>query len=233
MELSFSEQKALVSACGQLPTTEALDEERHICQSPVLILMSTVLSLNRNWYKHAIPARQRFVSNLYTKVSPPSLSNFSSLLTEISHSRTDWVSAATAMWSTKEARKAQALAELTDYLIDWFNNHCPGLADRAALDQWAHHVSKSEFVGQIKHLGPRAHEQLLWYIEGTQSIKLDRHIVQFVEDSVGRRPLDQEMIDAIKAAAGSLGLSPTELDARIWDYMQRRSSETTETCDRK
>lgn len=223
MAFSESEQESLTSDCRQLPVTAVQDEEKYVSESPVLILMSTVLSLNRRWYSHALPARRRFESNLYAKLTPPSLANLSALLTRISLSETDWVAASNAMWQTNEARKAQALAQLTQYLLKWFHRHCPRVSDREALNEWAIHVSKDDFVGKIKYLGPRAHEQLLWYIEGTQSIKLDRHVVQFVRDSIGRTPPEIEMIHAVRAAALSLQISATELDARIWDYMQGKS----------
>jgi hypothetical protein len=223
MPISKTEHESLVSACQQLPTSTVQDEEKYVSESPVLILMSTVLSLNRGWYSHALPARRRFESNLYSHLSPPSLAKFSALLTRVSRSETDWVAAANAMWATSEARKAKALSQLTQYLLVWFASNCPADSDLDALRHWAAQVSKDAFVGKIKHLGPRAHEQLLWYIEGTQAIKLDRHVIQFVSDSIGRTPPETEMINSVKAAAAALRISPTELDARIWDYMQGKS----------
>jgi|GEM_PF-2799830 len=230
MPISQSEHDSLVSACQRLPTSTVQDEEKYVSESSVLILMSTVLSLNRRWYSHALPARRRFESDLYSQLSPPSLANFSVLLARVSHSGTDWVAAANAMWATSEARKAKALSQLTQYFLAWFAVKCPAASDRDALNQWAAQVSKEDFVGRIKHLGPRAHEQLLWYIEGTQAIKLDRHVVQFISDSLGRTPAEADMIDGVKAAAEALGISPTELDARIWDYMQGKSTTQSFSC---
>ena len=225
MPLSQSEHDSLVSACQQLPTTSVQDEEKYVGESPVLILMSTVLSLNRRWYSHALPARRHFENNLYPHLIPHSLAAFSELLTRISQSGTDWKKAAKAMWNMNEARKAEALAQLTHLLLTWFERNCPGLPDREALNQWAARTSQGEFVGKVKFLGPRAHEQLLWYIEGTQAVKLDRHVTQFIRDSIRRTPPEVDMITAVRRAAADLGISPTELDARIWDYMQDKGSQ--------
>lgn len=227
MPLLQSELDSLLSSCRQLPATSVLDEEKHVSASPVLILMSTVLSLNRRWYNHALPARQHFESNLYLELNPPSLATFAALLTRVSQSETDWNAAAKAMWNMNEARKAKALAQLTQYLGTWCDQNCPGITEREALNQWAACTSQSDFVGKIKYLGPRAHEQLLWYIEGTQAVKLDRHVIQFVHNCIGRTPPEPEILDAIRAVAVAMSISPTGLDARIWDYMQGKTERST------
>ena len=233
MPLLQSELDCLLSSCRQLPATTVQDEEKYVSESPVLMLMSTVLSLNRRWYSHALPARQYFERTLYLELSPPCLATLAALLTRISQSETDWSGAAKAMWNMNEARKAKALAQLTQYLGTWCDQNCPGITEREALNQWAARTSQRDFVGQIKYLGPRAHEQLLWYIEGTQAVKLDRHIIQFVNNCIGRTPPEAEILDAVRAVAVAMSISPTGLDARIWDYMQGRTARRTKVpCKR-
>jgi hypothetical protein len=58
--LDSREMQKLKAACLKLPKTGVQEEEEYVTRDPVLILMSTVLSLNRKWYSHALPARQYF-----------------------------------------------------------------------------------------------------------------------------------------------------------------------------
>jgi len=58
--LSTGEFNRLETACRNLATSSVQDEEAEAARSPMLILMSTVLSLNRRWYSHALPARRHF-----------------------------------------------------------------------------------------------------------------------------------------------------------------------------
>ena len=57
---STDEFNRLESACRNLAASSVQDEEAEAARSPILILMSTVLSLNRRWYSHALPARRHF-----------------------------------------------------------------------------------------------------------------------------------------------------------------------------
>jgi hypothetical protein len=135
----------------------------------------------------------------------------------------DWVSVAVALWNKREKNKARMLSELADYFVDWHHKNMPAASEIEALRKWALSTKKSDFVGQIKGLASRAHEQLLWYLEGKQTIKFDRHVESFVGQVVGRPVTDEEAIQALRQIAGEIGISATALDARIWDYMQSRS----------
>jgi hypothetical protein len=217
----------LTRACEQLPVTNVQDEEKHVADNPVLTLMSTVLSLNRRWYSHALPARRYFEANLYNDLKPPTLAKFASLLDRISLNKSDWSSAAKKLWDRNEWDKCRMLSELTEYFVVWKGQNLPDHSDREALKQWGLTTSKEDFLGRIKGLAARAHEQLLWYIEGTQAIKLDRHVVQFVFNEIGRSPSDDDTIAALRTVAKWLGISATELDARIWDVMQSQGAKNT------
>src|SRR5438552_11279944 len=177
----------LESVCRNLAASSVQDEEAEAARSPILILMSTVLSLNRRWYSHALPARRHFEQNLYTRLSPKTLRTFRDAAKSGSVNRTDWLALARALWGRNEWCKARILSELVDYFVDWTDSHAPNATDMEALQRWSQAVAKKEFVSQkIKGLGPRAHEQLLWYIEGKQAIKLDRHITTFVNEIINR-----------------------------------------------
>jgi hypothetical protein len=114
------------------------------------------------------------------------------------------------------------LSELVNYFIEWQKQNAPGVDELEALQKWAKYTPKEQFVRRIKGLGPRAYEQLLWYLEGKQAIKLDRHVSNFVDEVVGRSVVEDEKLQALWTVAGQMGISATELDARIWDYMQSR-----------
>ena len=226
--LSTDEFNRLETACRNLATSSVQDEEAEAARSPMLILMSTVLSLNRRWYSHALPARRHFEQNLYTRLSPKTLRTFRDAAKSGSVNRTDWLALARALWGRNEWCKARILTELVDYFVDWTDSHAPNATDMEALQRWSQAVAKKEFVSQkIKGLGPRAHEQLLWYIEGKQAIKLDRHITTFVNEIINRPLADDELLNALKQVTDALNISPTTLDVRIWDHMQSRKKKSS------
>ncbi len=226
--LSADEFDRLVTACRNLARSSVQDEEAEAARSPVLILMSTVLSLNRRWYSHALPARRHFEQNLYTRLSPKTLRTFRDAANSLSDNRKNWLALARALCERKERYKARILTELVDYFVDWTDSHAPKATDMEALQRWSQAVTKEEFLSQkIKGLGPRAHEQLLWYIEGKQAIKLDRHVTTFVNEIINRPLTDDELFNALKQVATALNITPTTLDVRIWDHMQSRQKKST------
>jgi len=134
-----------------------------------------------------------------------------------------FAAAARTMWNRNEHDKARILADLTEYVLAWRESSAPECSDLEMLKQWAATTCKRQFVREISGLGPRAFEQLLWHIDGVDAIRLDRHVVSFVEDVIRRRVGENHMTTGLRTVAKNMGVSPTELDARIWDYMQRRS----------
>lgn len=214
----------LYAACSKLPDTSVIEEESHVFGSPLLIAMSTVLSLNRKWYSHALPARQRFEQGQYGYLSKEPLDVFSKVYRGIIRDTDDWKILSNALWNNNEWQKAQQLAQLIDYLSEWCRKFHPQLNEPAALKKWASATPKENFLGKIHGLGPRAYEQLLWYIEGVNSIKLDRHVADFLKEVLGDSVPEEEGIAALKRVAAKMGISATSLDARIWDYMQSRAN---------
>jgi len=222
--LNTLELQKLKEACRKLPTTSVQEEEEYVTKEPVLIAMSAVLSLNRKWYSHALPARQHFERHVYGALVPKTLEGLAALIFRSGGNRDDWVSVALALWNRREWDKARMLSEFADYFVGWHQRKFPSASELEAMRKWASLVSKDEFVGEIKGLGPRAHEQLLWYLEGKQAIKFDRHVTNFVAEAAGRKVNDEEAIQALRQIAGEIGITATALDARIWDYMQSRCS---------
>lgn len=210
----------LHAACLKLPETGVIEEEAHVFGSPLLIAMSTVLSLNRKWYSHALPARYRFERGQYGYLSKEPLEAFSAVYREIVGDTDDWKKFPNVLWKNKEWQKAKQLAQLVDYLSDWCRKFHPELDERAALTRWTSETPKENFLGKIHGLGPRAYEQLLWYIEGVNSIKLDRHVVNFLRGVLGNSVSEEDGITALKNVAVKMSISATSLDARIWDHMQ-------------
>jgi len=216
------EMHKLKAACLKLRKTSVQEEEEYVTRDPVLILMSTVLSLNRRWYSHALPARQYFEREVYPSLAPKTLDGLGAFILGAGSNRGDWCSVALALWGRREWDKARMLSELADYFVDWRQKNIPAASEIEALRKWASSTSKDDFLRKIKGLGPRAHEQLLWYVEGKQAVKFDRHVASFVNQAVGRTTTDEEAIQALRQIASDLGIAATALDARIWDCMQSR-----------
>lgn len=214
----------LKAACRRLPSTTVQDEEREVARSPILILMSTVLSLNRRWYNHALPARRYFEENVYSDMFPKTLGRFRDFANRAGLDRSDWSALARTLWGMNEWDKARILTELVDYLLDWSAVHAPEVEELVALQQWSGSVTKDQFLGRIKGLGPRAFEQLMWYIEGKEAIKLDRHVLGFMNEVIQRRLSEDEMLGALRRVAGYLG-NPRHSLMRVSGTICRRVSE--------
>lgn len=222
MPLTPNELCQLEVACRRLPPTTVQAEEMEVARSPILILMSTVLSLNRRWYNHALPARHHFEERVYTQMSLKTLTQFRDFANNASLKRSDWSALARTLWGMNEWDKARSLTELVDYLLGWKGANAPEAGEFETLQQWSRSVTKDEFVGRVKGLGPRAYEQLLWYIEGKEAIKLDRHVKGFVTEVITRHLSEDEILHALRRVASELAMTATQLDARIWGYMQAR-----------
>jgi hypothetical protein len=54
-------------------------------------------------------------------------------------------------------------------------------------------------------------------LDGKNVTKLDVHVRGFIHDVLRRTLPDAEIRDALGRVAASLGITLTELDARIWD----------------
>lgn len=218
--LNDNEMNTLEEACKNLPHSTVQEEEFYITNKPILILMSTVLSLNRKWYIHALPARRRFEENIYKSMNQKTLDGFRSFIYDNSCKKSDWLKLSRALWKNNEKNKAKILSELVDYFINWKKENDQEADDIDVLRKWGLISHKDQFLGKIKGLGPRAYEQLLWYIDGKDAIKLDRHVTSFIDRIVIRPVAEEEKIMALTEIAKRLGISATALDARIWDSMQ-------------
>lgn len=217
--LSESELDGLLTACQKLPLSDVIEEEAHVFKAPLLILMSTVLSLCRDWYANALPARQRFEQGFYRRMSSGTLREFQAEATAIIGEQSDYRALSQTLWNTNERQKAQQLLEATSYFIEWHEKHVPDVTEFEALKTWSKSSSKQEIL-KIKGVGPRALEQILWYAEGTQAVKLDRHVVRFVNNAVGRSVSESDALSGLQNVAKQMGISATALDVRIWDYLQ-------------
>jgi hypothetical protein len=220
--ITQEEFERLAIACRNLPSSSVQIDETEIARAPILLLMSSVLSLTRKWYLHVIPARRYFEKNVYPKLESKSLELFLKYCDGVSRGRTDWHALAQNLWARNEWTKAQQLTGLIEYLIVWKSSNAAAVDDLGALQLWSRAVAKEDFLGKIKGLGPRAYEQMRWYIDGKDSIKIDRHVVRFVGDVVERQLSAAEIEKTLKEIARSLNITPTTLDAQIWDYMQAK-----------
>jgi len=218
-----AEMERLKAACLKLQETNVQTDETSVARDPILILMSTVLSLERRWYLQALPARNHFQSKIYSSAIWKTLTGFRDFIFDIRSRENDWEAVSRVLWGNREKTKARILYDLVVYFADWHEKNMPMALEIDAMRDWPHFVDKKKFVKLIDGLGPRAYEQLLWYIEGKQSVKFDRHVEDFVTQAVGRKIADEEAIQALRQIANEMGISATALDARIWDYMQSRS----------
>jgi hypothetical protein len=161
---------------------------------------------------------------MFRELQSKTLREFDGRIAHFTSEKDDTLALARTLWARNEWGKARILLELVNYFMEWVQSSTSAKGDMVALQLWARTINREDFLKRkIKGLGPRAYEQLLWYIDGQRAIKIDRHVQSFVNESVGRCLKDSEIEVLLKRIATILRLSPTTLDARIWDFMQRRS----------
>jgi hypothetical protein len=228
MTLPGKEFSKLLDACSGLPAADVIGEESYVYEDAVLVLMSTVLSLNRRWYAAALPARQRFEINAYSLAPKGSLLWLRDLMSSHGASpnadKESWLAVSDALWGNREWTKARILWNLNEYMLRWIALSGQSNDDIHALKSWMTDVPVEQFLGKVKGLAQRAYEQLQWYLDGVTAIKFDVHVDAFVRDVVGRRLSDEQAKAALTDVAAVMRIAPTELDARIWNYMQSRGT---------
>jgi hypothetical protein len=94
-----------------------------------------------------------------------------------------------------------------------------GVTTQEALRAWASKAEfETDFEGRVKGLGPAVFSWLLMRL-GVDTTKPDVRVRRFVEEQLGRRLPDDELVGLVSATAELIGRSIRELDWAIWEHM--------------
>ncbi|MGQ0678234.1 MAG: hypothetical protein ACT4OM_01005 [Actinomycetota bacterium] len=114
------------------------------------------------------------------------------------------------LWGFKAARRVQELRNLVKYF------ETRGVTTGALLTHWAQASHYRDFMGRVKGLGLEVYEGMQ-IRQGYGPIKPGTHLVSFVSATLGHPVTDQDLPEAVDRASARLGLSPRELDRRIYE----------------
>jgi hypothetical protein len=101
--------------------------------------------------------------------------------------------------------------------VDFFAEE--GVTRQEELRAWGNRASFSANERRVKGLGPAVFD-LLVMRQGVETVKPDGHVLRFAEKAIGRRASDQDIVDALTAIAGDLGIKAYELDWAIWEHQR-------------
>jgi hypothetical protein len=121
------------------------------------------------------------------------------------------LNAGSALWGFKAARRVSELRNLIRYF------EARGVVNQEFLNHWARSSQYRDFMGRVKGLDLHVYESILTR-QGCGPVKPAPHLRSFICDAMQRRVPDTELADVVERASQLLGISPRELDRRIYEY---------------
>jgi hypothetical protein len=193
-------------------------------QTPAAKLIDCVLSLNRRYYAVVAPRVQRFVqrnpgvetlSDLHRLI----LSYRSPLeggLTDIAEVCIEGaLDFSIAELDYKDRRRATTLLGVLKYLMDAIEDQA-GDTEADRLKQWADSTRPGDYLAVGVPGFGLAGFQYLRMLFGADTVKPDKHIIDFVSDAADCRVNDVQALYLLERAARRAGLAVRDVDAAIW-----------------
>lgn len=115
------------------------------------------------------------------------------------------------LWGYRLWTRAAQLRRLVEYF------ESVQVRDLESLRRWAAASNFKQFEGRVRGLGPTVYRWLVMR-QGVDTVKPDVHVRRFVEQAVGRRVTDVEVVAAVERAAPLVGKRAYELDWSIWEW---------------
>lgn len=122
------------------------------------------------------------------------------------------------LWGYKHWTRAKFLRKI----IEFFEQH--GVRGQKSLNKW---VLAADFERDVKgRIKTEEHSigfALFHWMQlrhGSNTVKPDVHVLNFVENAIGRRPSNVEAVAGLTSAANSLGRKAARLDAAIWHFQR-------------
>jgi hypothetical protein len=198
---------ALTARCRQVPRTE----NRYVATDYVSALLDTVLDyqMHTNAVRKAIG---HFNEHRWDEVR--TLADLKRLLARYPDDRDGNEALAGYLWSNRHWTRAHQLRGLTAYFDRQGVDSIEKLRDWAATSDF-----RRDFEGHVKGLGPVVYRWLVMRL-GVETVKPDVHLRRFVENTLGRRVSEEDIVEVVCAAARELDLRSYELDWSIWEHQR-------------
>ena len=115
------------------------------------------------------------------------------------------------LWGFRAARRVSELRNLVKYF------DARGVVNQEFLNHWARTSAYRDFMGRVKGLSLAVYEAMLTR-QGYGPIKPAPHLRSFICDAMQRMVPDPELGDVVERTSQHLGISPRELERRIYEY---------------
>ena len=211
-QLTSEELRRLVDAARLLPEAVGtyLDDDYVIC------LLSTVVD-----YQLRTAAVERALEHFRgrRRSEVTTHEDLERLFARFADDRVGNTALAEYLWGLKLWTRAALLRRLAAYFA------AQGVKDLQGLRRWAESSDfKRDFEGKVRFsngattfgLGYAIFNWLTMRL-GAQGVKPDVHVRRFVESALGRRLSDPDVVAAVTQTAAVLGITPRDLDWRIWE----------------
>ncbi len=174
--------------------------------NPVLILLDAVLSINRPYEKFVVPRIE-----LARKWPIRALSQLKAEIAEVG------VQGFCDRWHYQHPERVGILATLVDKFLEIKNE--VGIADDlAALQFWGERSSVDDFSSfRIRGVGFTTF-QYLRLLCGAVTAKPDVHLKRAVEDGIGKRLTEREVVALVEETARRWPILARRLDYALWRY---------------
>jgi hypothetical protein len=208
--LSSQEVQRLRSACSQLPKGPDYRDEDYVSN-----LLTTVLD-----FQLRVETVNAAIKH-YEETHWDEIRNHVALKEFIAHfpdTKEGNIALANSLWSNNCWTRAKFLRQLVEYLE---SKH---VCDKHSLRKW---IEKADFNRDVRGRVRTQHHSIgvaifewLRLRVGIDTVKPDLHVRRFVEQAIGRRPSDEEVVEGLISIATALGRECYELDAAIWHKMR-------------
>ena len=179
--------------------------EEYEYDNPVLTLIDTVLSINRQY--------NSFVKPRIKLIKDSDINSFDKLSKELEKGDKHFMS----LWNYKHAQRIELLRNLLLYFINYKNDNNIK-DDLEALKKWGEESSVEKYKDwDIKGIGFTTY-QYLRMLCGANTVKPDIHILRTVTNGVGRKLSLKDNVKIIEDISRKMDIKARDLDHAIWLY---------------
>ena len=179
--------------------------------NPVLVLVDTVLSVNRKYDAFVVPRIK-----LIQEQGIASLAQVDQMITD------KGAEAFADVWSYRHPQRVEMLQQLVKKFLLLTSEY--GLSELETLKRWgAESTAEGALSFGVTGIGFTTY-QYLRILCGANTVKPDRHIQRAFIDAVGRsRPL-VDIVEVVEKAATRLNVPARQLDYALWRYYSEKAA---------
>jgi len=212
---SDAEINQLVSGLKQIPPIIVNDRTNLTGNNPALKVIDCVFSLGRTYDTQVIPLINNFLNEF------PQINTLEGLMDKIDECG-DCKVFFSNLLNYRDDDKSETCYWVLYYFIEISKQYSGSQIER--LHTWAISVKPDAYRRMIKYKGFDRHIrgfgpagwQYMRMLFGADTCKPDRHIINFIQNTTGRKVSPICAVEMLELAAPKAGLKVREADRRIW-----------------